>query len=124
MLGLSLATSLAIKFSNNPELVLSLRLCGTVFFVILYRYVSNMIKKQEDIIKASHGFKQHLFDPNYLKITLLLSIMGWTTFSVLEYVGLNQIDWITTFIVLVIIFPFVTGKIPIRLNDNKNWRRK
>ena len=124
MLCLSLATSLAIKFSNSSELVLLLRLLGTAFFIILYRYVSNMIKKQQEIIKASHGFAQQLFDPNYLKITLLLSIIGWTTFAVMEYIGINQIDWLTTFIILVVVFPFITGKIPIRLNDNKNWRRK
>lgn len=124
MLGLSLATSLAIKFSNSSELVLLFRLFGTAFFIILYRYVSNMIKKQQEIIKSSHGFAQQLFDPNYLKITLLLSILGWTTFAVMEYIGINQVDWLMTFIVMVIVFPFVTGKIPIRLHDNKNWRRK
>ena len=120
--GLSISTAYAIDLTDSQELVLLLRLAGTAFFIILYRYVSNMINKQNEIIKASNGFAKLLFDPNYLKITLLLCIIGWTTFSMMEYLKINQIDWLMTFIILVVVLPFATGKIPLYIKREK-WRK-
>ena len=122
-LALSLATSWASNTANSPELVLAIRLLGSAFFFGLYLHVSKIIKKQTDMIKASGGFKEMLFDPNYLKITLILCIMGWTTFSVLQYVGFNPIDWITIFILGVVVFPFAMNKIPLRM-PREDWRHR
>lgn len=121
--ALSIATAYAIDYSNSKEIVLLLRLSGTAFFIILYRYVSNIINKQKEIVKNSNGFAKMLFDPNYLKITLMLCILGWTTFSIMEYLDLNMIDWLMTFIILVVVLPFATGKIPLYIKREK-WRNK
>lgn len=121
--GLSIATGFAREFANTPEIVLVTRLLGSAFFLAMYLYVSRAIKKQEEIIKASHGFIQRLFDPFYLKLILQLSTIGWTAFAVLEYFGLNKIDWLTVFMLGITIIPFALGKIPLYIKREK-WRHR
>ena len=121
---LGLATSWVSNYTNSAELLLLVRLAGTGFFISMLLYVSKMIKKNDEIIKSSHGFAQNIFDPYILTLTLKLCIIGWTVFALFDYMGWNGIDWITVFMLGVVIFPFASGLIPLRLNDNKNWRRR
>jgi len=75
------------------------------------------------MIKDSNGFLEFPFDPSVLKLLLLLFVAGWTTFSVLDYFGLNPIDWIVVYVMGIIIIPIALGLLPLWIKDNK-WRRK
>lgn len=108
--------------THNSEWLLVSRMCGTVFFIFVYFWVSSLIKKQEKMVKESNGFIQIPFNPNVLKHFLVMFIAGWTLFSVLDYYNLNFIDWILPFVLGITIFPFASGLIPLRLKDNK-WRK-
>jgi len=118
-LVISLCTGLATTLTSSSEIAFLARLMGSIFFFGMYIVVSKAVKKNDQMIKASNGFKQNLFDPYILKLTLKLCIIGWTVFAVLEYLSLNKISWITVFMLGVIIFPFTMGLIPLKLRDNK-----
>lgn len=120
---LGASTTFAEKIIQNTELVLSFRLAGSVFFFALYLHVCKVVKKIDEDIKQSNGFKQNIFDPNILKITLKLCIFGWTMFAILDYFNLNLINWIIVFMLGVLIIPFSLGLIPLTLKDNA-WRNK
>ena len=119
---LGLASSLINYFTSNRELLLAARLVGVAFFTYIYFWVSSLIKKQEKMVKESNGFIHVPFNPKILKHFLLMFIVGWTIFAVLDYHGLNFIDWILVYVLGITIFPFASGLIPLRLKDNK-WRK-
>ena len=109
-------------FTHNKELLLISRLVGIAFFTYIYFWISSIIKKQQKMVKESNGFIHIPFNPNVLKHFLMMFIIGWTVFSVLDYYDLNFIDWILPFVLGITIFPFASGLIPLRLKDNK-WKK-
>lgn len=109
--------------TGNKELLFVTRLIGSAFFMGVYFYTLSLIKKQEKMIKDSNGFLESPFNPSILKLLLLLFVAGWTTFSVLDYFGLNPIDWIVVYVMGIIIIPIAFGLLPLWIKDNK-WRRK
>ena len=82
-----------------------------------------MIKKQDKMIKDSDGFLQSPFDPSILKLLLLLFVGGWTIYSVMDYFGLNYVDWILVYTVGIVTVPIAFGVLPLWMKDNK-WKRK
>ena len=114
---------IVFHMTGKKELLLATRLAGSAFFLYVYFYTVSLIKKQEKMIKDSKGFLEHPFDPFILKLLLLLFVAGWTTFSVLDFFGLNPIDWIVVYVMGIIIIPIALGLLPLWIKDNK-WRRK
>ncbi|HII35585.1 MAG TPA: hypothetical protein HA319_00575 [Nitrosopumilaceae archaeon] len=125
LISFSLGISCVIVYhlTGSEELLLATRLIGSAFFLGVYFYTVSLIKKQEKMIKDSNGFLEFPFDPSVLKLLLLLFVAGWTTFSVLDYFGLNPIDWIVVYVMGIIIIPIALGLLPLWIKDNK-WRRK
>lgn len=125
LISFSLGISCVIVFhvTGNKELLFVTRLIGSAFFMGVYFYTLSLIKKQEKMIKDSNGFLESPFNPSILKLLLLLFVAGWTTFSVLDYFGLNPIDWIVVYVMGIIIIPIAFGLLPLWIKDNK-WRRK
>jgi len=125
LISFSLGISCVIVYhlTGNEELLLATRLIGSAFFLGVYFYTVSLIKKQEKMIKDSNGFLEFPFDPSVLKLLLLLFVAGWTTFSVLDYFGLNPIDWIVVYVMGIIIIPIALGMLSLWIKDNK-WRRK
>jgi len=120
---LGISSVIVFHLTGNKELLLYTRLIGAAFFLGVYLYTVSVIKKQEKMIKDSNGFLEFPFDPSVLKLLLLLFVTGWTTFSVLDYFGLNPVDWIVVFTMGIIIIPIASGLMPLWIKDNK-WRRK
>jgi len=120
---LGISSVIVFHLTGNKELLLYTRLIGSAFFLGVYLYTVSVIKKQEKMIKDSNGFLESPFNPSILKLMLLLFVSGWTTFSVLDYFGLNPVDWIVVFTMGIIIIPIASGLMPLWIKDNK-WRRK
>ena len=120
---LGISSVIVFHLTGNKELLLYTRLIGSAFFLGVYLYTVSVIKKQEKMIKDSNGFLESPFNPSILKLMLLLFVTGWTTFSVLDYFGLNPVDWIVVFTMGIIIIPIASGLMPLWIKDNK-WRRK
>lgn len=118
-----ISSVIVFHITGKSELLLATRLMGSAFFTYVYFYTSSMIKKQEKMIKDSDGFLQSPFDPSILKLLLLLFVGGWTIFSVMDYFGLNYIDWILVYTMGIITVPIAFGKLPLWIKDNK-WKRK
>jgi len=118
-----ISSVIVFQITGKPELQLLARLMGSAFFMYVYFYTSSMIKKQEKMIKDSDGFLQSPFDPSILKLLLLLFVGGWTIYSVMDYFGLNYIDWILVYTVGIVTVPIAFGVLPLWIKDNK-WKRK
>ena len=118
-----ISSVIVFHITGKPELQLLARLMGSAFFMYVYFYTSSMIKKQERMIKDSDGFLQSPFDPSILKLLLLLFVGGWTIYSVMDYFGLNYIDWILVYTVGIVTVPIAFGVLPLWIKDNK-WKRK
>lgn len=118
-----ISSVIVFHITGKPELQLLARLMGSAFFMYVYFYTSSMIKKQEKMIKDSDGFLQSPFDPSILKLLLLLFVGGWTIYSVMDYFGLNYVDWILVYTVGIVTVPIAFGVLPLWIKDNK-WKRK
>lgn len=118
-LALGIASILVQEFLHNDEALLLTRLAGSAFFLGLYVWIRGKIKTQNKMIKESNGFLQQPYDPNILRYTLLLIIIGWSTFSIMDYLHLNLIDWIMPYTLCVVITPISLKLLPLWMRDNK-----